>query len=109
MARFDAVRYMPLTSDGGDLDVFGYRLKNVRFNVPVEKEIILKASDAYNLPGIAYTYLGDASMWHILLDYNGLDDSVNDIVPGLKLRIPQRAALIAYMESNEDVQVTLRL
>lgn len=109
MARFDAVRYMPLTSDGGDLDVFGYRLKNVRFNVPIEKEVIVGAQDAHNLPGLAYIHLGDASLWHVLLDYNGLDDSINDIVPGIKLKIPKRTELLAYMEAKEDVPITIRL
>lgn len=102
MARFDAVNYMPLTSDGQDNSVFNARFKNMRFNVPVQQTIRLTAADEHNLPGLAFKYLGDVDLWWVLLEYNGLYDPIADVRAGLVLRIPSRTALISYLETAAE-------
>ena len=87
---------------GKDNSIFSARFKNIRFNVPVQKTIRLSAADAHNLPGIAHVHLGDKELWWVLLDFNGLYDPIEDVVPGLVLRIPSRTALITYMETTAD-------
>lgn len=109
MPRFDAVNYMPLTTDRKDNSVFGARFKNIRFNVPAQQTIRLSASDEHNLPGLAFKHLGDVELWWVLLDYNGLDDAISDVKAGTLLRIPSRTALISYLESVADTPSNLVL
>lgn len=107
MSRFDAINFMRLTSDEQDLDVFGAKFKNIRYNLPAERTIQLKAEDAHNLPGLAFRLLGDTSLWWVLLDFNGLYDAIEDIRPGMYLRIPSRTNLIAYLETAADTTSNL--
>lgn len=109
MARFDAVNYMPLTSDGADNDLFRAKFKNLRFNVQVQKTIRLTAADSHNLPGLAHVHLGDKDLWWVLLEFNGLYDPIEDIQPGLLLRIPSRASLISYLETTSERPANLVL
>lgn len=102
MSRFDSINYMPLTQDGRDNDVFRAKFKNMRFNVPTESTIVLTAADESNLPGLAYTYLGDKNLWWVLLEYNGLYDAIEDVKAGNVLKIPSRKALITYLETKTD-------
>lgn len=102
MARFDSINFMTMTSDRQDLDVFGAKFKNLRYNIPTESTIVLTAADENNLPGLAYTHLGDKSLWWVLLSYNGLYDPIEDVKAGLKLKIPSRRALITYLETTTD-------
>ncbi len=103
MARFDSINYMELTTDGGALDIFSSRFKNLRFNVPTEKTIILTDADECNLPGLAYTYLGDESLGWALLEFNGLYDSIKDLKAGVRINIPNRRELITFLETQPDV------
>lgn len=107
MAQFDAIKFMTLTSDGGDLDIFSAKSKNMRFNVPIERSIRLGLGDENNLPGLAFTYLGDASLWWVLLEFNGLDYPLADIKPGTVLNIPSRRDLITYLEISETSSSTV--
>lgn len=109
MARFNALNFMPLTSDGGDLDVFASKAKNMRFNVPAAKTITLSMADEHNLPGLAHQHLGDQSLWWVLLEYNGLQDPIKDIKAGLVMRIPSRRDLITYLETTTDKPTNVTL
>lgn len=100
---------MTLTSDGGDLDVFSAKSKNLRFNVPIERTIRLGLGDENNLPGLAFKYLGDTSLWWVLLEFNGLDDAMQDVQPGLFLNIPSRRDLITYLEVSETSSSTVSI
>ena len=102
MSRFDAVNFMRLTADRKDNSVFSARFKNMRFNVPTEQTIRLTSADEHNLPGLAFKYLGDVSLWWVLLEYNGLYDAISDVRAGLVLRIPSRTALITYLETTPE-------
>ena len=102
MGRFDAIRFREMTADRQDLDEFSAKSKNMRFNVPTEKTIVLTSADENNLPGLAHTYLQDKSLWWVLLEYNGLYDPINDVKAGTVMKIPSRRALIQYLETSED-------
>ena len=102
MSRFDMVNFMQLTSDGGDLDIFTSKFKNMAFNVPPQLTVQLTASDACNLPGLAFKYLGDVDLWWVLLEYNGLYDAIEDIKAGIILQIPSRSSIISFLETTPD-------
>ena len=74
----------------------------MRFNIPTEKSITLTAADESNLPGLAFKYLGDTSLWWVLLEYNGLYDPISDVIAGNTLKIPSRRDLISYLESSPE-------
>lgn len=109
MSRFDAVNFMVTTSDREDNDIFSAKSKNMRFNVPTERSIVLNAADENNLPGLAHTHLGDKSLWWVLLEFNGLFDAIHDVKAGNVLKIPSRRALISYLETSTDQPTTVIL
>lgn len=101
MQRFNQVNFLSLTSDGGDLDVFTSKGKNMRYNLAVGETVVLNSSDEHNLPGLAYRLLGDENLWWVLLAFNGLYDALDDVKAGLKLKVPVRRDLIAYLETAD--------
>lgn len=81
-------------------DLFSTTVKNLRFSVPSYKAITLGPADSADLPGIAAQYLGSRYLWWVLLHYNGLYDSIEDVVAGMVLKIPDQAALISYLSTQ---------
>lgn len=49
--------------------------------------------EAYRLDLIAYHYYGNALLWWVIAQANGIRDVFNDVVPGMVLRIPNMATL----------------
>lgn len=94
---FDLARFQAVTPDLQHFNVFDSSYSGMRFSVRVKQQIVLDAGDAYNLPGLAYRYLGSEHLWWALLMFNGLSDPLNDTKPGTMLNIPDRASLIAYL------------
>ena len=79
-------------------DLFLSSISNVKFSVPVGQTILIETSDVANLPGLAARYLGSRYLWYVLLHYNGLYDSINDMYAGMQLNIPQLGPLLAYLK-----------
>lgn len=97
MARFDVENFLPLTEDGKSFDVFSSPMRHIRL-VTTDAIVTVDAAMAYNLPTLAYKYLGETGLWWALLMYNQLTDPVRDIVPGLKLKIPRKSELVQLLE-----------
>jgi hypothetical protein len=55
-----------------------------------------------NLPGMAYKFYGDTSLWRALMSYNGLSDPLSDIVIGITINVPTKADLQAYLSSQSS-------
>jgi hypothetical protein len=94
---------MPVTEDGLDLNFHDSKFKNARFSMDATRVITVDASTEANLPGIAHTYLGDQSLWWLILEFNGLLDPLQDIAPGTRLLLPERRSVIAFLEARESV------
>lgn len=101
-SRFNSVNFMKLDSAGVKLSIFSAKFKNIRYNVPTERSLLLGPGDECNLPGLALKYLGDMNLWWVLLEYNGLYEPIEEVRAGLELRIPSRTALITYLETTEE-------
>lgn len=80
-------------------DLFLSSIANVKFNVPVGKTILVESADVANLPGLSARYLGSRYLWYVILHYNGLYDSINDMYAGMQLNIPQIGPLLAYLKT----------
>jgi hypothetical protein len=104
---FSFTRYMPVTSDGDRLDVFNSQFRNLRYAIPVEKRIVLSVAHAQNAPGLAHRFLGDAGLWWAILHFNGLKNPRTDLYPGRTINIPNRQALLSFLEtpSSSTTQV----
>lgn len=102
MARFDSARYMTLTPDRKDLNIYDAKFRDLRFAMVATRSIEVDASTEANLPGLAETYLGDQSLWWVILEFNGLLDPIQDIRAGVQLLIPERRAVIAFLEAREN-------
>ncbi len=97
MSRFNTAFYYPIL-EGGAFDIWDANPSDMKFNVPTATTIVVDSSLEANLPHIAYEYLGDTSLWWTLLYYNGITDPISDIYSLALLRIPDRQALISYLE-----------
>jgi hypothetical protein len=75
-------------------------ITNLAFAVPTAKTITLKSEDVADLPGLAAKHLGSRYLWYTLLHYNGLYDSITDLYAGMVLKIPEQAALVAYLKKS---------
>lgn len=96
----EAATFMDVSADGTEFNVYDAKFKNVRFTVSVGKIITVDAGTEANLPLIAEREIGDKYLWWVLLDYNGLLDPIQDITPGVKLKIPDRAGLLAFLQRD---------
>lgn len=92
------------TTDSTRWDYLRSGVTNLRYKVPVAQTITVGSGDQGNLPGLAQRYLGDRFLWHALLHYNGLYDSLRDVVPGMSLNIPEKATLLRVLAQQEQSQ-----
>jgi nucleoid-associated protein YgaU len=99
---FDYGRFTPVDSSGKAYSVFNSAFKNIRWALPYVNVHTITASDMANLPGIAYDFYGDVSLWRMLLAYNGLQDPIQDIYPGVQLKMPSKASVIDYISKQQD-------
>lgn len=106
---FNYSKYTPVDNTGY-IDIFRSGFKNIRFNVQQSQQVTLDASTAFNLPGLAYNLYADTSLWHALLSYNGLSDPLTDVQPGVVLKIPSKASLLAFIsrqQTNRQQTITI--
>jgi len=97
--RFNSVNFF-LPLDDTQNDIWNSTAKDLRFAVPVSQLVTIGMEYENNAPGLAHTYLGDVTLWWVILEFNGLSDAMTDLTPGLQIRIPDRKSLIAYLERD---------
>lgn len=76
--------------------------KDLAFAVPCVGTIIVDATYEANLPLVAAHKLGNPDLWWALLMYNGLVDPIGGVHIGSRLRIPDKASLLAVLNLNVD-------
>lgn len=97
---FNWSSYTPLDSSGNNYDIFKSAYKNIRFAVQPQTQYQLTATDMGNLPGLAYKFFGDVSLWRLLLSYNGISDPLSGVAVGMVINVPARADVIAYLSKQ---------
>ena len=102
MSKFDYTNFARMNADGVTHNTFSSAFRNMRFVVQYNQVITLDTSWEGNAPGLADRYLGDARLWWVILHYNGISDYLNGLVPGMQLRIPDRKALLNYLELSSQ-------
>ena len=96
-------RFAPIDNTGKSRSVFDSAYKNIRFNVAATSSITLTAEHMCNLPGQSEQLYGDnGNMWRVLLEFNGIVNPVQDLYPGLVLRVPQISDVIAYLNPQSQ-------
>lgn len=101
---YDFSTNTPLDNTGTSYSIFKSGYKNIRFAIPATRTIVIDESDMANLVGIAFRLYGDVSLWYALLAYNGIQDQVQEIYPGLVLRCPNKSDIIAYTSAQKGNQ-----
>lgn len=98
--------YIPLSIDRLRLDFVNASYSNMKFVLTTSKVFVV--TDAYesNLPGIAFTLYQDPGLWWVLAMYNGIIDPIDEIVTGLKLNVPDLAAINAFLDVNTKQQAS---
>ncbi len=107
---FDYSRYTPLDNTATSYSVFKSAFKNIRFALRTSSTVTVDESDMANLVGIAFRAYGDVSLWYMLLAFNGIQDQVQEVYPGLVLNLPSKPDVIAFLSSqqnNQSVTITI--
>lgn len=94
---YDYSKYTKVDSSGKDYSVHRSGYKNIRFALVAVREIIVTQSDIANLPGLSFRIYGDTSYWRILLAFNGLNDPIQDIYVGQRLKVPSLASITQHL------------
>ncbi len=108
MGQFNIEQFMPRNSDGTSLSIFNAKFRRIR-DLPEVQRVTVDAAYAHNLPTLAYEHLGDVGLWWVLLMFNGLQDPIEDIVPGLVLKIPDKNYLMQMLEAQEATTNVMRI
>jgi hypothetical protein len=96
--------YTPIDSTGTWYNPFKSAFKNIRFALATSATYTIDEADMCNLPGIAFRYYNDASAWRALLAFNGLQDAVQEVYPGLVLELPAKDDMDAYLSQQQNNQ-----
>lgn len=96
---YDYARFTALDNTGR-FSIFKSAYKNIRFALPATSNYTIDASDLANLAGIAYKVYGDVSLWRLILAFNGIQDPIQDLFPGLVLKLPSKPGLISYLNEQ---------
>lgn len=108
MAQFSIENFMPLLSDGLRHNIFDASFRNIRY-LPEVQRVVIDAAYAHNLPTLAYEYLQDVNLWWVLAMYNGLREPLDDLVPGMTIRIPSRTRLLEMLERKSASSNVMRI
>jgi hypothetical protein len=107
---YDYSRFTPLDNTGTAYNFVKSAYKNIRFALPAVQTLVISDPDVGNLAGIAFRFYGDVSLWRMLLAYNGMQDPIQDMYPGQVLKLPAKAAVIQYLNSQlQSQQKTLTI
>jgi hypothetical protein len=87
-----------------DIDVCNSPYTNIRYGAAVDTVLTIDAKYEANLPGLCYDYYGDQKYWRAVLAFNGLVDPMNDIQTGVRIGMPNKASLEAFMAANKEQQ-----
>lgn len=101
MSSQSITNYLKPTEDGQHFDFWSAAFTDLHLFVRESTRIQINGETTANLPGIAAKYLGSRYYWWVLLMFNGLADAVNDIKPGVILRIPNAQDLGNYLKSRK--------
>jgi len=101
MSVYSIDNFAPVVAEGDVLDIWNADYVGIQ-QVPTASSVLVTSEWAANLPGMASVYLGSRYLWWVLLVYNGLYDAVNDVRVGITLRVPDRDALMTYMDQRRS-------
>jgi hypothetical protein len=85
------------TTASGDLDVLRSGYTNLVLAKTKGKTFTVSQAYIANLPGIADRAYGNQKYWRALMWANGIQDPLNHVVLGMKLRIPPVEFLDEHM------------
>lgn len=101
---YDFSNNTPLDNTLTNYNTFKSGFKNIRFAFAPTRTYVIDESDMSNLVGIAFRLYADVSMWYPLMAYNGIQDQVQEVYPGLILKIPNKSDVIAYLSASKGTQ-----
>lgn len=99
---FNWSKYTPLDNTQVNYDLFRSAYKNIRFSMQPVTQYQLTAVDMANLPGLAYRFYGDTSLWRGLMAYNGISDPMSQVAVGININVPSRADIVAYLSKQSN-------
>lgn len=104
MSSYSLENFMTVTPDGQHFNFWDAPFKNIHLYVSEQARVTVDAEWTANLPGIAKAYLGSEYLWWAVLMYNQIADPLNDVVPGVVLRVPNASQLAVFIQNNLTAQ-----
>lgn len=101
---YDFSTNTPLDNTMTSYSVFKSGYKNIRFALSATSTYTIDESDMANLVGVAFRLYGDVSLWRALLSFNGIQDQLQEVYPGLLLKVPNKSDVIAYLSAQKASQ-----
>ncbi len=106
---YDYSQHTPIDTSSNSYSPFRSGYKNIRFALATATTLTITHADMANLVGIAFRLYGDVSLWYMLLAFNGIQDQVQEIYPGLVLSIPNKNDVIAYLAAQKNNKPLTRI
>jgi hypothetical protein len=107
---YDWSRYTPVDNTYEALDLHKSAYKNMKFALPIVQYYEITEADKANLPGIAYKIYGDVSLWRAIVEFNAINDPLNDLEIGMRLALPSKGSITAYLarqQNNQQPKMTI--
>lgn len=101
---FNYSNYTPIDSTGTRYNPFKSAYKNIRFALAASGSHVINEADMANLPGLALRYFNDTSAWRVMLAFNGLQNAIQEVYPGLVLQIPSKDDVSKYLTQQQNNQ-----
>ncbi|MDM4770224.1 LysM peptidoglycan-binding domain-containing protein [Solimonas sp. SE-A11] len=79
-------------------DLFDYNYQPISDQFPASSPSVYRVNEGDTLQGISQSVYGDASLWYLIADANGLGGDA-DLVHGMTLSIPNR---VSNLHNNQD-------
>lgn len=99
-----------LTDNTIALDLLNSGYVNLRYGATLETVITIDSRYEANLPGLAFDYYGNQEMWRVIMEFNGIQDPLNEVLVGVLIRMPSQASVDAFFtKTSTDLNPTLVL
>jgi hypothetical protein len=99
-------QFTPVDNTGKARNVFKSAYKNLRFVLQLQEIRALSEDEAANLPGLSFGQYGVVDFWRVLLQYNGLQDPIQDVYAGMQFMFPTKSSAISWMTQQQNSQTT---
>lgn len=84
-------------------DPFRSTYKNLKYTLSTVSKYTVTKSDMGRIMTISYNIYKTTTLWRVLLEYNGINDPISELMPGVVLNCPDKNQAIAYLTNSDNM------